>query len=72
MTEGCVHIHVKNGKISNIFSHISEIPNNGVIHLKPEMDLTLKEFKESHPFDENELYVEFEGRIYDLGPNSIE
>jgi len=71
MTKGCVHIRVKNGKIQNVFSHLSELPKDGVVHLLPDQVLTNDEFINSHPTDKNELSVEGEGEIYDLSGNSI-
>ena len=71
MTEGCVHVHIENGVIKNIFCHLSNLPENGVIHLKPEYNLTNQEFQESHPYDSNELLVSGEGVIYNLADKSI-
>jgi len=71
MTEGCIHICVKDGKIQNVFCHLSELPRNGVVHLKPDKILTNEEFSSSHPKDKNELSVECEGRIFNLGSESI-
>ena len=54
-TKGCVHIHIKNGKTANIFSHLSGYPEDCVIHLKPDAVMTREEFKKSHPDDISEL-----------------
>lgn len=71
MIEGCVHIHMKDGEIKNVFCHLSNIPINGVIHMKPEQILTEDEFKVSHHQDRKELTIDRDGEIYNLGPNSI-
>ena len=46
---------VKDGKIANVFTHLSEMPENGVLHLIVDSVETFDEFKESHPKDEKEL-----------------
>ena len=71
MTEGCVHIHIENGKIKNIFCHLSDLPDKGVVHLSPQLVMTNKEFKESHPHDSNELKVTDVRSIFDLADKSI-
>lgn len=52
---GCVHLIVKNGKIINVFTHLSKFPKNGVVHLKGEKIYTNDEFKKSHIHDHDEL-----------------
>lgn len=69
--KGCVHIHVKNGKIANVFSHLTSFPKNCVIHLVPDESLSEKQFVESHPKDEGEIFLEPEGAVFDLGDASI-
>jgi hypothetical protein len=71
MAKGCVHIHVKDGKIQNVFCHLSGLPKDGVVHLLPDQVLTEEEFRSSHPDDKNELAVNPEGCIYNLGGDSI-
>jgi hypothetical protein len=71
MAKGCVHIHVKNGKIQNVFCHLSDLPKDGVVHLLPDQVLTEEEFERSHSVDKNELSIGHEGSIYDLGGNSV-
>ncbi len=48
---GCLHFHVKNGKIIAAIGHIGRmhIPKNGIIHAKIDSIQTVDEFKESHP-----------------------
>lgn len=53
--EGCTHLIVRNGKIVNIFTHLSKIPKNGVIHLKGDKIYSIEEFKKSHKNNHNEL-----------------
>ena len=71
MIKGCVHIHIKDGEIKNIFCHLSDLPENGVIHLSPNKIMTDSEFRESHPHDKNELILNTNKKIYNLGSNSI-
>ena len=53
---GCVHFHVKDGKIRNILTHLSGYPEDCVIHLKPDSVMTIEELKKSHPNDIDELH----------------
>jgi len=71
MTKGCVHLRIKDGKIKNVFSHLTGMPENGVVHLYPENDLTENEFKLGHPNDEGELFVNTVGGVYNLGSENI-
>ena len=72
MVKGCVHFQVKNGKILNVFSHLSNLPEEGVIHLVVDKVYSNDGFIESHPMDKNEVSVETEGGIFNLGPNVYE
>jgi hypothetical protein len=71
MAKGCVHIRVKDGKIQNVFCHLSDLPKDGVVHLLPDQVLTEDEFRGSHPEDKNELSVDGKQGIYDLGGDSV-
>jgi hypothetical protein len=42
--KGCVHVQVKNGLVVNIFEHLTDLPENGVIYLVPEHILSEAEF----------------------------
>lgn len=53
--KGCVHLKVENGRVANVFTHLEKLPKNGLVHLKGDKVYTFKEFKKSHPFDQNEL-----------------
>lgn len=53
--KGCAHLIVKDGKVVNVFTHLSEILKNGVIHLKGDKIYSVDEFKRSHPRDHSEL-----------------
>lgn len=53
--KGCTHLIVKNGKIINVFTHLSKLPKNGIVHLKGEKIYTRDEFKKSHIHDHDEL-----------------
>jgi len=52
---GCVHLIVRKGEVVNIFTHLSDFPKNGVIHLKGDKIYSEDEFKKSHPSDHIEL-----------------
>ena len=41
MTKGCVHICVKDGKIQNVFCHLSDLPKDGVVHMLPDKTLNI-------------------------------
>ena len=68
---GCVHVHVKDGSITNVFSHLTKLPENCVVHLVPDVVLTEEQFVESHPQDRNEVHVEPKGAVFDLGDESV-
>lgn len=70
--EGCVHLHIKDGKIRNVFCHLSDLPENGVVHLFPSDVMTEDEFITSHLTDKNELSISQEDRIFNLGSSNIE
>ncbi len=53
--KGCTHLIIKNGKVVNVYTHLSEIPKNGVVHLKGDKIYTIEEFKKSHRNDHSEL-----------------
>jgi len=53
--KGCAHLVVKDGKVVNVFTHLSKIPKNGVVHLKGDKIYSVGEFKKSHPGDHSEL-----------------
>ncbi|MBU0466577.1 MAG: hypothetical protein KJ718_02150 [Nanoarchaeota archaeon] len=53
--DGCVHIVMRKGKVVNVFTHLNELPKDGVVHLKGHKILSFKEFKKSHPIDHGEL-----------------
>ena len=68
---GCVHVHVKDGSITNVFSHLTNLPENCVVHLGPDVVLSEEQFVESHPQDRNEVHVEPKGAVFDLGDESV-
>ena len=68
---GCVHIHIENGDVTNIFMHLSGLPENGVVHLVSEEVLSEEQFVESHPQDKDEIQMKPMKKIYDLGNDSI-
>lgn len=61
--KGCGHLIVKNGKVEKIITHLSELPENGVVHLKGDKIYTYEEFKKSHPNDHSELRTKKKGII---------
>jgi hypothetical protein len=64
-------MHVKEGKITNVFSHLTNLPENCVVHLAPDAVFTKEQFVQSHPQDKNELYTKPHKAIFDLGDESI-
>lgn len=70
--KGCFHIHIEDGKIKNVFSHLGDLPQNGVIHLLPDKSYTLDKFVETHPYDLDEINVPYVGKIHELGPLSVD
>lgn len=68
---GCVHVHLKDGDVSNVFLHLSGLPENGVVHLVPDDILSIEEFVESHPMDKNELSLQPQKIVYNLGDESV-
>lgn len=53
--KGCVHLIVKHGEIESVYTHLSDLPKEGVVHLKGDKIYTNNEFKKSHPYDHIEL-----------------
>ena len=53
--KGCTHLIIHNGKIVNVITHLSDLPKNGVVHLKGDKIYTYDEFKKSHVHDHDEL-----------------
>ena len=51
----CTHLILRDGKIVKVVTHLSNFPENWVIHLKGDKIYTFEEFKESHPNDHSEL-----------------
>lgn len=71
MIKGCVHAHIKGRKIMNVFSHLTGLPDNGVVHLSPDNVFFSADFAINHPDDINEIYVKEEGMIFELGKKNI-
>ena len=69
--KGCVHVHIKDGNIANVFSHLTRLPRTCVVHLVPDDVLSEAGFLESHPQDRNELKLESTGKVFDLGDDSV-
>ena len=65
-----MHVHIKRGKIINAFSHLTNLPKNGVIHMKVDAALSEREFKKTHEFDISKLDAPKDERIHDLGDES--
>ena len=53
--DGCTHLIVRDGKVVNVITHLSDLPKNGVVHLKGDKIYTFDEFKKSHVHDHDEL-----------------
>jgi len=69
--KGCVHVHIKDGSITNAFSHLTNLPRNCIVHLVPDAVLSEEEFLQSHPQDKNEVQIESKGMVFDLGDESV-
>ncbi len=72
MCKGCVHVHVADGVITKVFLHLTDLPDNGVVHLTPEVILSAEEFVKSHPIDASELHMAAHGNFFDLGDEAIQ
>ena len=68
---GCVHVHIKASSIANVFSHLTNLPENCIVHLVPDVVLSEEEFMQSHPRDKNETCLEPKGAVFDLGDETI-
>lgn len=53
--DGCTHLIIRDGKVVNVITHLSDLPKDGVVHLKGDKIYTFDEFKESHIHDHDEL-----------------
>ena len=53
--DGCTHLIFRDGKVVNVITHLSDLPKDGVVHLKGDKIYTYEEFKESHIHDHDEL-----------------
>ena len=51
----CTHLIICDDKIVNVITHLSDLPKNGVVHLKGDKIYTYDEFKKSHIYDHDEL-----------------
>lgn len=69
--KGCVHVLIRDGRIANVFSHLTHLPENCVVHLVPDVVLSEEEFVQSHPYDKNEICLESRGAVFDLGDETI-
>lgn len=61
--EGCAHLYFENGRPIRLITHLSDIPTDGVVHLKGSKIYTEEEFKESHPQDITEFEIREQGII---------
>jgi hypothetical protein len=57
MAKGCVHVHVRDGVVVNMFAHLTDLPRDGVVHMVPECTMSRDEFGETHPNDVDELNI---------------
>jgi len=60
---GCAHLYFEDGKPTKLITHLSELPKNGVIHLKSDKIYSDEEFKKSHPQDIAEFDIENNGIV---------
>lgn len=61
--KGCTHLIIREGKIVNVITHLSNLPKNGVVHLKGDKIYTFDEFRKSHSNDHDELLIKEEGIV---------
>jgi len=61
--KGCAHLYMKDGKPVRLITHLSDILENGVVHLKGSRIYSDEEFKQSHPQDVSEFEIEESGII---------
>lgn len=61
--KGCAHLYFKNGKPIRLITHLSDVPKDGVIHLKGRKMYDDEEFKKSHPQDISEFNITENGII---------
>lgn len=61
--EGCAHLYFESGRPTKLITHLSELPKDGVVHLKGSKIYTDEEFKESHPQDVSEFEIKEKGII---------
>ena len=61
--KGCVHIIIREGKVQNVITHLSDFPKNGVVHLKGDKLYSFPEFKKTHVNDHEELRIKKKGII---------
>ena len=75
--KGCIHAQIVNGRVGNVFCHVTNSPQmTGIIHFQVQDGefLSEEEFSHSHPHDTGELSLiptSSEGTVYDLGDTSI-
>ncbi len=68
---GCLHLHVKGGRIQNCFSHLSLPDGEYVLHLKVDEVYSPRGFAASHPQDADELKMAPRGSVFDLASGSV-
>lgn len=75
--KGCMHVQIVNGRVGNVFCHVTNLPQiTEIIHLQVQDGefFSEEEFSHSHPNDTGELSIiptSSEGTVYDLGDASI-
>ena len=62
---------IKDGVIANVFSHLTNLPENCIVHLAPDAVFSVEEFEQSHPQNKNEIHMEPKGIVFDLGDESV-
>jgi hypothetical protein len=71
MAKGCIHVHVVDGKIVNVFLHLTDLPESGVIHLSPDEVLSADGFLATHALDADEAIMSPSRECFDLGDDSV-
>lgn len=72
---GCIHIRVEKGKIKNVFTHVDNLPEEGVIHVdfdKDSIDVWDNDrFLVDHQRDSNELTCKDSNKVFNLKDESL-
>jgi len=72
--QGSLHIKIKDGRIGNVFVHLTNIPEkSGILHMSDSgMEfMSEDEFLKSHPNDTNEIILLSHRTVFSLGNDNV-